>query len=73
MEKTYCLGRERATLTIARNAATSKARLVPYNLAGRYALNVSSAETNSIDLADPLPLPIYATGSNPSFDDADDA
>ena len=73
MEKLYWLTRKRATLKLARNATNSKARLVHYDLAGRYALNASSAETRAIDLADSLPPPIYASGSNPSFDDADDA
>jgi hypothetical protein len=73
VEKLYWLTRKRATLKLARNATNSKARLVHYDLAGRYALNASSAETRAIDLADSLPPPIYASGSNPSFDDADDA
>ena len=73
MEKLYWLTRKRATLKLARNATNSKARLVHYDLAGRYALNASSAETRTIDLADSLPPPIYVSGSNTSFDDADDA
>jgi len=73
MEKAYWLNRKRASLRLAQNAAGSEARLIHYDLAGRYALNAVSVEANAVDLADPLPPPIYATGSNPSFDDADDA
>ena len=60
MEKAYWLGRKRASLKLARNAASSEARLVHYDLAGRYSLKAMSAETMAIDLADALPPPIYA-------------
>ncbi len=73
MEKAYWLGRKRASLVLAQNAAGSEARLIHYDLAGRYALKASSAETQAVDLADTLPPPNYATGSNPRFDDTDDA
>lgn len=71
MEKAYWLRRKRASLEMARNAASSQARLIHYDLAGRYGLNAVSVETQAIDPADSLPSPICANGSNPLFDDAD--
>ena len=73
MEKAYWLSRKRASLKLAKNAAGSEARLIHYDLAGRYALNASSIETQAIDLADSLPPPIYASGSNLPFEDSEDA
>jgi hypothetical protein len=55
MEQTYWLGRKRASLKMARVATSSEARLVHYDLAGRYSLKALSA-----DLADILPPPIMA-------------
>ena len=72
MEKAYRT-RKRATLKLARSAASSEARSVHYDLAGGYGVKASSIETQAIDLADSLGPPIYASGSNPSFDDADNA
>lgn len=60
MEKTHWLGRKRASLKLAQNAASSEARLVHYDLAGRYSLKALSAETLAIDLADSVPRPILA-------------
>lgn len=64
MEKSYWLGRKRASLKAAQNAVSAQARLIHYDLAGRYSLNALSAETMAIDLADALPPPIYANGQN---------
>jgi hypothetical protein len=55
MEKTYWLGRKRASLKMAKNATSSEARLAHYDLAGRYSINAMSSETAGIDLADSLP------------------
>ena len=38
MEQTYWLGRERAAGAMARRATSSKARLIHFELAGRYSL-----------------------------------
>ena len=59
MEKWYWLGRKRASLKAAENAVSAEARLIHYDLAGRYSLNALSAETQAIELADALPRPIY--------------
>ena len=73
MEKAYWLGRKRASLELARNATTSEARLVHYDLAGRYSLNAHSADTLAIDLADALPSPIYARRTKKTLNGYDDA
>ena len=59
MEKIYWLGRKRASLKMARNATSSEARLVHYDLAGRYSVNAMSAETSASDLAASLPARIH--------------
>ena len=61
MEKAYWLGRKRASLKLAQNAASSEARLIHYDLAGRYSLKAMSAETLAIYLAGSLPPPILAS------------
>jgi hypothetical protein len=63
MEKAYWLSRKRASLKAAQNAVSAEARLIHYDLAGRYSLNALSAETQAIDLADALPPAIYASGA----------
>lgn len=61
MEKTYWLSRKRASLRAAQNAGGAEARLIHYDLAGRYSLRALSAETQTKDLADALPRAIYAS------------
>ena len=73
MEKAYWLSRKRASLKLARNAESSEARLIHYDLAGRYALNASSAGTQAIELADSLPPAINPSSTDPSFNEAEDA
>ena len=63
MEKAYWLSRQRASVRSAQNAATSKARLVHYDLAGRYSLKAMAAET----LADILPPAIYSNRTKPAL------
>ncbi len=41
MEKTYWIGRKRAAMAMARSAATSSARLIHYELAGRYSIRAA--------------------------------
>jgi hypothetical protein len=66
MEKAYWLSRKRASLKAAQNAVGAEARLIHYDLAGRYSLNALSAETQAVDLADALPPAIYANGASNS-------
>ena len=51
MEKAYWLGRKRASLRSAKAATCSEARLIHYDLAGRYSLNAFSDATQAIDVA----------------------
>ena len=71
MEMGYWLGRKRASLKAAQNAVSAEARLIHYDLAGRYGLKALSADTHAIDLADSLPPAIYATcgGARQNCDD----
>lgn len=62
MEKTYWLGRKRASLKMAQDAKSSSARLVHYDLAGRYSVKAVSAETEAIDLAASLPPALKERG-----------
>ena len=62
MEKAYWLGRKRTSLKLARAASSSEARLAHYDLAGRYSLKASSAETQAIDLASALPRSVRPEG-----------
>lgn len=41
MDKTYWLRRKRAAMEMARTAATSEARLIHYELAGRYSIKAA--------------------------------
>jgi hypothetical protein len=73
MEKAYWIQRKRASLKSARNAAGAEARLIHYDLAGRYSLKAVSAETQSIDLAASLPPAIYGAASEAAADECSDA
>jgi hypothetical protein len=55
MEKAYWLGRKRASLKSANAALNSTARLIHFDLAGRYSVKASSAETEATDLKSALP------------------
>ena len=43
MEKTYWIGRKRAALAMAQGAHSSEARLIHYDLAGRYSIKAAGA------------------------------
>ena len=73
MDKLYWLGRKRASLKLAQNAASSEARLIHYDLAGRYCLNAGAAETPMVELADALPPAIFATRGTSGATGGDDA
>jgi hypothetical protein len=64
MEKVYWLGRKRASLKAAQNAASAEARLIHYDLAGRYSLMALSAGTQATDFSDALPPAIHASGAS---------
>jgi hypothetical protein len=69
MEKTYWLDRKRASLKMARAADSSQARLVHYDLAGRYSVKAASADTAAMNLASAVPAAI-APRPHPSDDGA---
>jgi len=62
MENAYWLGRTGASLKSAQDAMSAEARLIHYELAGRYSLNALSVDTQAIGQADALPLPICSGG-----------
>ena len=66
MEKAYWINRKRASIKAAQGATSSQARLIHYDLAGRYSVNARSAETQAIDLANALPPPICVDRSSES-------
>jgi hypothetical protein len=72
MEKAYWLARKRTSLKSAQNAVSAQARLIHYDLAGRYSLKALSAETQA-DLAATLPPAIYAGAGRASTKEASDA
>lgn len=53
MENRYWTGRKRAAMTMARNATTAEARLIHYEMAGRYSLKAAHS----------LPFPIAAAAA----------
>ena len=48
METAYWLGRERASLANARNATGAEARLIHYELAGRYSIKAADSATQPV-------------------------
>ena len=42
MEKRYWIGRKRAAMAMARAATTAEARLIHYDLAGRYSIRAAA-------------------------------
>jgi hypothetical protein len=66
MEKAYWLARKKASLELAEAAASSEARLIHYDLAGRYGLKANSTEARAVDLSDSLPPRIYAKLGKPA-------
>ena len=60
MEKRYWLSRKRASLKAARDAISAEARLIHYDLAGRYSLKALSAGRQGAALADAPPPAVYA-------------
>lgn len=60
MEQAHWLRRKRASITMAKNAATAAARLIHYELAGRYSVKAADAAKSQIHLEDDPPLDVYA-------------
>ena len=73
MEEAHWLSRNRASLDSAHNARSSEARLIHYDLAGRYSLKALAAGRQSIGLADALPAALAASLAETSREEPSDA
>ena len=60
MEQAHWLRRKRASIAMAKNAASAAARLIHYELAGRYSVKAADAERPQMHLEDDPPLDAYA-------------
>ena len=60
MGQVYWLNRQGVSLKAAQDAVSAEARLIHYDLAGRYSVKALSAETQAIDLGGSLPRAICA-------------
>lgn len=53
MEKAYWIGRKRAAMGMARAATSAEARLIHYDLAGRYSIKAAHALPFMLSCKDP--------------------
>jgi hypothetical protein len=53
MEKKYWIGRKRDSMGMARGATSAEARLIHYELAGRYSIKAADAERAMLHLPNP--------------------
>ena len=60
MEQAHWLSRKRASVAMAENAASASARLIHYELAGRYSVKAANAPTPHMRLQDDPPFEAYA-------------
>jgi hypothetical protein len=60
MDQAYWLSRKRSSLASAQSASSSEARLIHYDLAGRYSVRAAVAETEAAVGAIPLESPAAA-------------
>ena len=60
MEQAHWLSRNRAAVAMAKNAANASARLIHYELAGRYSVKAAEAARPAMYLQDDPPLEAYA-------------
>jgi len=56
MEQAHWLSRKRASVGMAENAASATARLIHYELAGRYSVKAADAAQPQLHLEDDPPL-----------------
>ena len=73
MDKAYWLSRKQASLKLARNAASSEARLVHYDLAGRYSVMAVAADSQATNPVGTMPPAIHAVHETSAVRDTDDA
>lgn len=60
MEQAHWLNRKRASIKMAEKAASAEARLIHYELAGRYSVKASDAGSPQLHLEDAPPMTAYA-------------
>jgi hypothetical protein len=78
MEKKYWIGRKRAAMTMANDASSAEARLIHFDLAGRYSIKaaqcipsaapVATTRRATLHLRQPLSPPrssFYVSGERP--------
>jgi hypothetical protein len=65
MEKKYWIGRKRDSMGMARGAASAEARLIHYELAGRYSIKAADAERAVLHLPSPAWLGPVPAASRP--------
>jgi hypothetical protein len=64
MEQAHWLNRKRASIAMAKKAVSAAARLIHYDLAGRYGVKAAAAATPQLHLED-APPPEVTAGLNP--------
>ena len=62
MEQAHWLSRKRASLLMAGDAASAPARLIHYELAGRYSVKAADAARPQMHLEDAPPIEPYGGG-----------
>jgi hypothetical protein len=60
MERAHWLSRKRASLAMAQNALSAEARLIHYELAGRYSVKAANTPRSQLHLEDEPPPELYA-------------
>jgi hypothetical protein len=60
MEQAHWLNRKRASIGMAEKAASAEARLIHYELAGRYSVKAVDAAKPQLHLQDAPPITAYA-------------
>jgi hypothetical protein len=60
MEQAHWLNRKRASIKMAEKAASAEARLIHYELAGRYSVKASNAARPQLHLQDAPPMTAYS-------------
>ena len=61
MERAYWLSRMCASKVMARGATNAEARLIHYELAGRYSIKAAQSQTPKLDVIDVPPMEAYAS------------
>jgi len=64
LEKAHWLARKRTSLKLASSATSAEARLVHFELAGRYGIKALSVESERLDLVRALPPAINENGAD---------